>query len=106
VEILPFIDVESGLACLVRDGVKLPSSKHHLAAPHEVIHRVFQTGYQSLLVDLVEVDDLVRGNLHALIALDEVDETPMLQLVVLHPVQSFDIVMGHLHLLEKSDHIG
>ena len=64
--------VEDRLILLESDGETDLGAKHHLRAVHEVEHDIFKFGHQSLLVDQVEVNLLVGGDLDAHVALDEI----------------------------------
>ena len=93
--VLPTVDVEAELVCLVGDAVADFGAKHHLVALHVVVHHVLETGLVSHRINQVEVDVLVGGDLDSLVALYEVDE----------PFDVESLVVGPLLLLsERIEH--
>lgn len=87
--VLSAIDVEVRLVLLVGDAVVHLGPEHHLVALHEVVHHVLHLRNQGLGVNQVEIDQLVGGQLEPLVALDVVDEPPLVNLVVHLPSVSF-----------------
>ena len=80
------IEVETELVGLVSDAVPDFGAEHHLVAVHEVEHHVLQVRLISDRVYEIEVHILVRGDLDALVALDEVDEALDVEGAVVDPV--------------------
>ena len=62
------------------------AAKHHLGAVHEVEHGVFQSGFQSGLVNFIKEDFGVSGDLNTSVTFDVVDETSLVNGVVTHPI--------------------
>ena len=86
VEVLPGVDLESGLVRLEGDSEADSGAEHHLRALHEVVHHVLQGGNERLLVDHVEVDQLVGCHLDSNISADEIDiSSRVVEFMVLHP---------------------
>lgn len=74
-EILPGVDLKSWLVGLKGNTISYSCTKHHLGALHKVEHAILQLGHERLLVDLIEVDFLIGGNLDSNVASNEVDLT-------------------------------
>lgn len=49
--VLPSVNCEAPLVCLVRDAVADLGSEHHLVAIHIILHYIFQLRPKSLLVN-------------------------------------------------------
>jgi len=86
VPILPCVNLESWLICLVSDSISDSGTKHHLGAPHEVVHYVLQTWLEGLLVNHVEVNLLICRNLDSNVSFDKVNlPAHFFKFVVLRP---------------------
>ena len=85
-EILPSIDLESGLVGLERDTVSYFGTEHHLGALHKVVHAILKLWHECLLVDKIEIDSIVRGHLDPNVTFDKVNlASHFLKLVILFP---------------------
>jgi hypothetical protein len=85
-EILPHVDLESGLVGLERNTVSYSGAKHHLGALHKVIHTILKSWHECLLVDQIEIDSVVRSNLDPNVTFDEIDlASHFLETMILFP---------------------
>jgi hypothetical protein len=86
VEILPSVDLESGLVGLESETVSYSGTEHHLGALHKIVHTILKSWHESLLVDEIEIDSVIRGHLDPNVTFDEIDLTShFLELVILFP---------------------
>ena len=96
VHVLSLVDVEASLVLLKGDGVSFHGTNHHLIAHHIVVHDVLKCWFKGLLINEVEVDELICGNLNPHIASDEIDESSYIDRVVQLPFHDFNIFIVHL----------
>lgn len=80
------VNVEARLARLVCNAVQPSFSKHHLGAPHVVVHHILQMWHQSVTVHQVEVNVVGGCQLNPNVSLDEIDERLFIDLVIFLPV--------------------
>lgn len=91
-ELLPGEDLERWLVRLVGNAEPHHRSNNHLRATREVIHHVFKFGLQSDLVNEVEVDSRLSGDLEPHIAFNEEDLAANLrEHIILFPLSRFFI---------------
>ena len=98
---LPPVNIERLLVGLVGDAVLDLAPEHHLRAVHEVEHHVLQSRLQGRPIDYVEVYVCVCRYLDSGIALDIVNETSLVDCVVLNPFHLLREIVHHK--LEKQD---
>ena len=97
--ILPSIDGKTPLVGLVSDTVLHFRAEHHLSAVHVVEHDVLKDRLQMLfgvfiiLLDQVEVDELVSGDLDPDVSLNIVDEPSSLNLIILFPLSGLRLLV-------------
>ena len=70
---LPGINIKALLIGLISNAIPHFTTKHHLITPHEIKHHIIKLGHECFLVNEVEVDHVICGNLDPNISLDEVD---------------------------------
>ena len=68
------VDIERLLIGLVGDSISHFRAKHHLIASHVVVHHVLQGWHESVFVNQIKVNNLVRSNLDSDITLNVIDE--------------------------------
>jgi len=79
-------NAEVWLVDLEGDAESHSGSEQHLGALHEVEHHVFKPGQEGFIVDDVEVNELVRGDLDPDVSSDERQlSSHFLELMVLYP---------------------
>ena len=76
---------ESFIVHFVADSKSYSPAEHHLLAIHVVVHAVFQLRHESLLVDEVEVNQFLGGNLDSNVAFDVKDGASHPEFMVLLP---------------------
>ena len=101
VDVAPSVHIKGLLVGLVRDAVLDSRAEHHLVAAHEVEHHVFELGLESLQIDQVEVDVVVRRDLDSNVTLDVKDEASDVEGVILHPFLVLWIVFVRHDLEEQ-----
>ena len=104
--ILSLIQIEPYLSNSECYAVSRSWAVHHLAATHEIIHAVLQLWLQSYRVNVIEVYELISGNLHLLIASYVIDKSSLIKRVKYLPPFNDDIFINFFHLLEKQDLVG
>ena len=86
--VFPSIDVEPLLVDFVGDSVPDLAAEHHCAAPHVVIHYVFESWFISIFINGIEEDLLVGGDLNSHISFDVIDKPTGMDCVVLLPLSA------------------
>jgi hypothetical protein len=98
-ELLP-VDVKTTLVGFVGYAVLAFAAEHCLTAPHEIHHDIFEFYLQSSLVDKIEENAVILGDLQSVVSLDVVDKPSACNLVVLLP-SVFLRVWVHLKFEEQ-----
>lgn len=83
--VVPGVDFEASLALFVAATISHFTSKDETCALHEIVHDVFQLWLEVLVVDQVEVDLLVCGDVYSDIAFDEIEHSFMMQCLIVRP---------------------
>ena len=102
--IKPPVNVKPLLFDLVCNSIPNLGPKHECAAPHVIVHDVFQSRLKCLLMDRVEENLLVGGHLNSNVTLDVIDHAANLNGVVHFPLSSIGIFIHHN--LEEKNFVG
>ena len=80
------VNIETSGVSLIRDTVSYLAAKDQTTALHVVVHHVFKNWSVFCVVDQVEEDLLISGDVDSNVTFDEVKKTLMLKLEILGPV--------------------